>query len=471
MGRQRSQSRFLDLLMLSERVADPFVVILSGLLAYIIRFGFDYFPIPLFYLAFMLVTALMVLLLFPLFGLYPASSRYSLFDSLGRVFAAWSTVLLVMASLLFLSKTGERFSRLWFGEWLLVSITLLSLMRISLHIYFRRLQRRGWSPFRVVIFGAGGLGSELAERIDSRPWSEFGIHAFMDDNRSPGDKVMGVPVESVPDEALVGYLEENEIDEFWIALPLRAEKRIEELISALRLSTVNIRFAPNIYHLRLFNFAVTDVAGVPMFDLSSSPMAGANRVIKALEDYLLSAIILLLCSPLLLLIALAIKLSSPGPVLFRQRRNGWQGEEIGVLKFRTMEVHESRDGILQQAKRDDPRVTRIGAFLRKTSLDELPQFVNVLKGDMSIVGPRPHAVEHNELYKSIVDRYALRHKVKPGITGWAQVNGCRGETDKLEKMEKRVEFDLYYIENWSIWFDIRIIFLTLLRGFNDPQAY
>jgi putative colanic acid biosynthesis UDP-glucose lipid carrier transferase len=200
-------------------------------------------------------------------------------------------------------------------------------------------------------------------------------------------------------------------------------------------------------------------------------MVGINRVIKALEDRILGLVILVLVSPFILAIAIAIKLTSKGPVFFKQMRHGWDGKPIKVYKFRTMVQHMAENGQVVQASRQDTRVTKIGAFLRQTSLDELPQFWNVLQGRMSIVGPRPHALQHNEQYKDQIDLYMLRHKVKPGITGWAQIHGWRGETDTLDKMKKRVEYDLYYIENWSLWLDIKIIFLTLFNGFIHKNAY
>jgi Undecaprenyl-phosphate glucose phosphotransferase len=223
--------------------------------------------------------------------------------------------------------------------------------------------------------------------------------------------------------------------------------------------------------LHLLNQSLTEVAGFPVVELANPSEDGVNGLLKLIEDRLLSALILLLISPLLLAIAVGVKLSSSGPVLFRQKRLGLNGEEITVLKFRSMRVHAEATGKVTQATKNDARVTPFGAFLRRTSLDELPQFFNVLCGEMSIVGPRPHALAHNEQYKELIERYMLRHLMKPGITGWAQVNGFRGETDTLEKMEKRVEYDLYYIENWSLWFDLRIIALTIVRGFRDGNAY
>ncbi len=239
----------------------------------------------------------------------------------------------------------------------------------------------------------------------------------------------------------------------------------------LSTSTADIRFVPDIFGFSLMNHSMTEVAGIPVINLSASPMEGWNRVIKEIEDRLLALLILIAISPIMLAIAIGVKLSSPGPCLFRQLRHGWDGRSIEVWKFRTMTLHSEERGSVTQATRIDNRVTKFGAFLRRTSLDELPQFMNVLQGRMSIVGPRPHAIEHNEQYKEVIDKYMLRHKVKPGITGWAQINGHRGETDTVEKMEKRVEYDLYYIENWSLWFDLKIIFLTFFKGFVHKNAY
>jgi Undecaprenyl-phosphate glucose phosphotransferase len=216
---------------------------------------------------------------------------------------------------------------------------------------------------------------------------------------------------------------------------------------------------------------MSEVAGMPVLNLTASPMVGFARFLKGLEDRALALLILLLVSPLMVAIAIGIKLSSPGPVLFKQKRHGWDGKPITVWKFRTMQVHQEENGKVTQATRNDSRVTKLGALLRRTSVDELPQFFNVLQGKMSIVGPRPHAIEHNEFYKDSINQYMLRHKVKPGITGWAQINGYRGEIDNLEKMEKRIEYDLFYIENWSIWFDLKIIAATLIKGFINKNAY
>lgn len=223
--------------------------------------------------------------------------------------------------------------------------------------------------------------------------------------------------------------------------------------------------------MQLLNHRVSEVAGLYAIDLSVSPISGVARLVKRLEDLLIGSLICLLISPVCLLIALAIKLTSPGPVLFKQYRTGVNGANFKVYKFRSMKVHQEASGSVTQATKGDTRITPIGNFLRKTSLDELPQFFNVIQGRMSIVGPRPHALAHNEYYKDLVESYMKRHKVKPGITGWAQVNGLRGETDTLDKMEKRVRYDLWYIDNWSLWLDLKIIFLTIFKGFINKNAY
>jgi putative colanic acid biosynthesis UDP-glucose lipid carrier transferase len=267
------------------------------------------------------------------------------------------------------------------------------------------------------------------------------------------------------------YIKDNNTDQLWIAMPLRMEADVRSILNELRHETIDIRYVPDLFGMRMINQSITDIAGLPVISFSATPMVGGNRLVKALEDRVLSLIILLLISPLLALIAIGVKVSSPGPVLFKQARHGWDGKIIKVYKFRSMKVHQEESGKITQASKNDSRITPFGAFLRRTSLDELPQFFNVLQGKMSIVGPRPHAVEHNEQYKEQIDQYMLRHKVKPGITGWAQINGLRGETDTLEKMEKRIEYDLFYIENWSLWFDLKIILLTIFKGFSGKNAF
>jgi putative colanic acid biosynthesis UDP-glucose lipid carrier transferase len=256
----------------------------------------------------------------------------------------------------------------------------------------------------------------------------------------------------------------------YLALPLRAENRVREIVEALQDTTASLYIVPDVFIFSLLQANTTDLRGIPLISLWETPFYGINSMVKRIEDIILSIVILLITFPLILIISLGVKLSSKGPIIFKQRRYGLDGKEILVYKFRTMKMLEDGPDV-PQATRDDPRVTPFGSFLRRTSMDELPQFLNVLKGSMSIVGPRPHAVAHNEYYRRRIRGYMLRHKVRPGITGWAQVNGFRGETETLEKMEKRIEYDLEYLCRWSVVFDIKIIFLTLFLPLKDHHAY
>jgi putative colanic acid biosynthesis UDP-glucose lipid carrier transferase len=270
---------------------------------------------------------------------------------------------------------------------------------------------------------------------------------------------------------LVATVEEKRAHELWLCLPLAEGNSIKEVLYALRHHTIEVRFIPEWGDIPMLNHRVSNIAGLYSLDLSCTPMDGPARLVKRLEDILIGGAISIAILPVCLFIAMAIKITSPGPVVFKQYRTGIKGKRFKVYKFRSMVVHqESGDGITQATK-NDARVTAVGAFLRRTSLDELPQFFNVLQGRMSIVGPRPHALAHNEYYKDLVESYMQRHKVKPGITGWAQVNGYRGETDTLDKMRKRVEYDLWYVDNWSLGLDLKIIVQTIFKGFRGNNAY
>jgi putative colanic acid biosynthesis UDP-glucose lipid carrier transferase len=256
----------------------------------------------------------------------------------------------------------------------------------------------------------------------------------------------------------------------FITLPLGSQPRIVELLEDLQGTTASIYFVPDVFGISIIQGRLLDVNGMPVVGICETPFTGTNRLIKRISDIVLSVLILLLISPLLLAVAVGVKLSSPGPAIFRQRRNGLDGEEIIVYKFRSMRTMDN-GAVVKQATKGDPRITPFGAFIRKTSLDELPQFINVLQGRMSIVGPRPHAVAHNEQYRQLIKAYMVRHKVKPGITGWAQVNGHRGETDTIDKMAARVEYDLAYLRNWSLALDLQIILRTVKTVVSDQKAY
>jgi putative colanic acid biosysnthesis UDP-glucose lipid carrier transferase len=323
---------------------------------------------------------------------------------------------------------------------------------------------------RAVIAGLNEQGVELARRLASDPYLRVRVAGFFDDrstervNPNSEHTVLGRIA------ALPGFVKEQRVDIIYMSLPMASQPRILTLLDELRDTTASIYFVPDFFVTDLIQGRMDTVGGLPVVAVCESPFTGFSGVVKRVSDIVLSLLIAALAAPVMLVTALAVKLSSPGPVIFRQRRYGLDGREIVVYKFRSMRVTE--DGAtIEQAKQGDPRLTRVGAFLRRTSLDELPQFFNVLQGRMSIVGPRPHAVAHNESYRKLIKGYMLRHKVKPGITGWAQVNGYRGETETLDKMKARIDFDLDYLRNWSLRLDLYIMVRTVWVVFKGEQAH
>jgi putative colanic acid biosynthesis UDP-glucose lipid carrier transferase len=322
-----------------------------------------------------------------------------------------------------------------------------------------------------VIVGANDTGLQLAVKIDQTPYLGIRITGFFDDRSRVRLGQLGAAPLLGSMQELARFVRENEIDLIYLALPMATQPRILSLLEDLRDTTASIYFVPDMFVTDLIQARMDSVSNVPVVAVCETPFSGAAGLIKRASDLALASLFLCLVSPLMLAIAIGVKRSSPGPVLFRQRRYGLDGKEIVVYKFRSMTVCED-GGDVQQATRSDPRVTRFGAFLRRTSMDELPQFINVLQGRMSIVGPRPHAVAHNEQYRKLIKGYMVRHKVKPGITGLAQINGLRGETETLDEMKARIEYDLAYLRNWSLRLDLSIILRTIwvvLRG--DPKAY
>jgi putative colanic acid biosynthesis UDP-glucose lipid carrier transferase len=270
--------------------------------------------------------------------------------------------------------------------------------------------------------------------------------------------------------SLASYVIENGISEVYITLPLGSQPRIVALLEQIQGTTASLFYVPDVFGISIIQGRLQDIDGIPVVGICETPFTGTNELLNRVSDIVLASIILLLITPVLIAVAIGVKLSSPGPIIFKQRRNGLAGEEIIVYKFRSMRTVDDGE-VVMQATRDDARITRFGALIRRTSLDELPQFINVLQGRMSIVGPRPHAVAHNEEYRRLIKAYMVRHKVKPGITGWAQVNGLRGETETIEKMQARVEYDLEYLRNWSLVFDLQIIAKTVRLVFFDRKAY
>jgi len=321
-----------------------------------------------------------------------------------------------------------------------------------------------------VILGAGALGVKVAHAICDFEGSGIDLIGYFDDrtNERIHDDALSRRLGNLGDAA--NYIMTHSVREVFITLPLGSQPRIVELLEQLQGTTASLYFVPDVFGISIIQGRLQDMNGVPVVGICETPFTGTNELVKRISDVVLASLILLLISPLLFAIAIGVKLSSPGPVIFRQRRNGLDGSEITVYKFRSMRTQDNGP-VIRQATKDDDRITPFGALIRRTSLDELPQFFNVLQGQMSIVGPRPHAVAHNEEYRRIIKAYMVRHKVKPGITGWAQVNGHRGETDTLEKMKARVECDLEYLRNWSLGLDLQIIVRTIRLVFFDRHAY
>jgi putative colanic acid biosynthesis UDP-glucose lipid carrier transferase len=322
----------------------------------------------------------------------------------------------------------------------------------------------------VVVVGANDVGVKFAAICDRHPNLFMQVKGFFDDrtdDRHPPQ--LSHPMLGKMGD-IVAYVREHGTKMIFISQPISAQPRIRKLIDELQDTTASVYFLPDVYIFDLMQARFDNVGGMPVIAICETPFMGINSMVKRASDLLLSSVILMLLAPLMLVIALAVKLSSPGPVIFKQRRYGLYGEKIIVYKFRSMTVAEDGDKVVQASK-NDQRVTSIGGFLRRTSLDELPQFINVLQGRMSLVGPRPHAVAHNEQYRKLIKGYMLRHKVKPGITGWAQVNGLRGETATLDKMEARIQYDLDYLRNWSLWLDLWIILKTVKVVLTRENAF
>lgn len=407
---------------------------------------------------------------FGLVNLYRNWRGASLWREVRVIFIGWALVACVLFIIAWATKNTAYFSRVVVGGWFLITPLALAALHMLERGALRLLRKYGRNTKSAVIVGAGDLGQSLLARIRDADWMGIRVVGFFDDKQKfEEDEIMGVPLLGGCDE-VSDFVREHNIEHVYLALPLRAEKTMRKVFDELQDTTASVFMVPDLFIFEMMGAYQLDIRGMPVFSLCESPLNGPFGVVKRAEDIIFSILILLLISPLMLVIAVAVKLTSKGPVIFKQRRYGLNGRPIRVYKFRSMSVCEDGDSI-KQASKDDARVTPLGAFLRRTSLDELPQFFNVLQGRMSIVGPRPHAVAHNEQYRKLIRGYMWRHKVRPGITGLAQVNGLRGETDTLEKMQKRVECDLEYIRRWSVWLDIKIILLTVIKGFVGRSAY
>jgi putative colanic acid biosynthesis UDP-glucose lipid carrier transferase len=387
----------------------------------------------------------------------------------------WSTIAVVVALLVVLaaiSKTTIRISRLWAGISLVYIFVLLTAIRLFARFTLRRLRIWGYDAKTILLAGNGTLAAKVVAQLMVNNVDGYRIIGYIAEGPSQQPEFGGLQYlgRSV-DARQICARQRLAVDQVWVAIDEGALEELRSTVEALSELPYELRVVPDGIISTLCEMPVSTAAGLLTVELSSAPTSAFGRVVKALEDRVLGTILAVLALPILLIIAAMVRMDSTGPVFFRQKRHGWNGEEITIFKFRTMYLHDDSPGMVTQAKKGDARVTKVGRWLRRSSLDELPQLINVLMGNMSLVGPRPHATEHNELYVNIIRNYMHRHRVKPGITGWAQVNGYRGETDTPEKMQRRVEYDLYYIEHWSIGFDLVILMLTFVRGLTSPQAY
>jgi putative colanic acid biosysnthesis UDP-glucose lipid carrier transferase len=388
-----------------------------------------------------------------------------------RIVVEWSCVVALLVFLAASFKLTHVFSRDVLVSWFLMTPIALLLVNSLCSPVARWLASDRGIAQRYIIIGANEVGIELARRIESSHAGEKFCGFFDYRGIDRLTQVLGKPLNAnCSARDFADFVRAHAISRVYLALPISTAPRIEELLNELRDTTASVYFVPNIFAFDLVQARCIEINGMPAFSICDSPIQGMSGFWKRVFDVLLASIALLLTSPVLLALTVAIKRSSPGPVLFKQRRYGLNGEEILVYKFRSMTVCE--DGpVVAQATRQDSRITPLGEFLRRTSLDELPQIFNVLEGKMSFVGPRPHAVAHNEEYRKLINGYMIRHKVRPGITGWAQVNGLRGETSTLDKMHQRVQYDIDYLKNWSLWLDLKIIVKTALTVLIDRDAY
>lgn len=450
------------------RLLDAAIVIICGLAVTELKFSDEaMIDPPQIHLFLIYLCGLGVIALFPAFSLYVSWRGRRLMDLVVRSLAAWALVFALGILVSFLMHQSASVSRLWAATWFGCAALALAGVRLAAYAVLGAARDRGLDRKRVLLVGFGALGHDLWRRVEryrEAGYEVAGIYAEPHENLPPQVRRLHEL------DALHGFVREHNVREVWIVLPMEAGQELREVLYHLRNDLVDIRWIPDVMSIQLLGHRIGEFLGLPAIQLNSLPAAGVRGLAKEAFDRAFALCALVGLSPLMLTIACLVKLTSRGPVLFTQPRLGVDGKVFHVYKFRTMTVHQEK-GVVTQATRDDARVTRIGGFLRRTSLDELPQFLNVLRGDMSVVGPRPHALEHNELYKDLVQRYMMRHRVKPGITGWAQVNGLRGQTDTLRKMSDRVEHDIYYIQHWTFRMDLMIIARTAVSGWTGRNVY
>jgi putative colanic acid biosynthesis UDP-glucose lipid carrier transferase len=445
------------------RLLDCLILLAACFLAYLPVFGTK--PLPAHYQVAVLFSVLLLIVVFHAYSLYRTWRGIDYAQEFTATLLAWTTVFAILVFFSVITKTSSSFSRAWLVMWFTFGGAALLLSRYGLRRLLQYMRSRGYNLRHIAIIASGDIGDHVYNNLLQAPEAGFNIKAYFTDNeidtQALGDTVHG------PVSEAVGYIECNQLDQIWLAMPLKETDTIEAIISDLKNVTADIRLVPDIFGFRLINHSISSIAGLSVINLSVTPMEGINLWIKAIEDKVISALILLLISPLILIISVTVKATNPGPVFYRQQRLSWNGRAFIMYKFRTMPVDSEQTSGAVWTTSDDSRATPVGVFLRRSSLDELPQFWNVLRGDMSIVGPRPERPVFVGKFRDQIPSYMQKHMVKAGITGWAQVNGWRGDTD----LQTRIEHDLYYIDNWSLWLDIKIIFLTLFKGLVHKNAY
>lgn len=467
----KKQKRLLQnhdtLIMWIQRIANATIVVATLLVLAWWRDG----EVGTHYRYMAIISVLTMLIVYHYFGVHRRfGGRVGGIQHLAR---AWGVVVIIVGWVGFLTKTSEEYSRQVIFIWVIAAFLLQAwIFPFIFWLHKRYHERFGGKLLSSLVIGTEDIAKHLTASINRNIWlpdKVIGCVSLSEENASNWPATAPPIIGSI--EQLEELIVDNNVRRVYIALPLRLTHLIEGIQEVLFTHNIDIIWAPDIFSLHLLNPSVKEMAGVPLVTLSETPLiAGGPAFVKVVMDKTLAALAVLLLSPIFIATAIAVKLSSPGPIIFKQKRHGWDGRVIQVWKFRSMYVHDEEQGQIKQAQKNDDRITPVGRFIRRTSIDELPQFINVLEGRMSLVGPRPHAVEHNEYYSDKVGTYLARHRIKPGITGLAQVNGFRGETDTLDKMEQRIAYDLEYINNWSPWLDLKILIKTPLSLFTK-NAY
>lgn len=459
-----------NLLLVIIKLFDWLLITVSGVASFYILEPVKHFPeyqglLPQNYLTALLLGFLFSAWLFPVFNVYKSWRGAGIFEEILTLLFSWSCAILGLLAFVFFTKTADDFSRHWFLLWFSSAYIGLIFSRVTLRLLLHTLRKKGLNQRHIVLLGGGTLNKQVSKKLESSSWMGLKIAGYF--NESDSDKETNNLKYLGDFESVSNYVEQHKIDQVWITLPLTAMDKIESISRQLHSVAVDVMLIPDIASLRMLNHSVTQLDGLAIINMSVSPMSSGNIALKWLEDKILASLILILISPVMLAIAIAVKISSPGPIFYSQERISWNGQSFNMLKFRSMPINTDKltDGLVW-GKARKKQTTPIGQWLRSTSLDELPQFINVLKGDMSIVGPRPERTVFVEQFKHAIDGYMQKHLVQAGITGWAQVNGWRGDTC----LKTRIDYDLFYVENWSLWFDLKIIFLTLFKGFQHEEV-